>query len=177
MNLLYGEILKKLMMLLIVIPAVVFGQKEKNIDENKTGLQKWQYSFVTNLYLTTMAINKPYNINLLEGYETQIINGVNIFFSGGEIGNGASSFFEYDLLFRINKYFTENYFIGIEAGPCLRSMIRNGSERDDGMNLKFGAETGYSVAENIHVIFKIAALVTAQYENASAFGIGFKYSF
>jgi len=112
------NILKKILMLIIVFPVILIGQTDNNTKENKTGLQKWQYSFVTSIYLTTMTINKPYKIDLLESFETHIINGVNIIFKGGESRVRLTSFFEYDLLFRINKHFTKNYFVGVEAGPA-----------------------------------------------------------
>ncbi|KAB2842119.1 MAG: hypothetical protein F9K45_07310, partial [Melioribacteraceae bacterium] len=76
--------MKKILMLIIVFPVILIGQTDNNTKENKTGLQKWQYSFVTSIYLTTMTINKPYKIDLLESFETHIINGVNIIFKGGE---------------------------------------------------------------------------------------------
>lgn len=169
--------MKKLLVLIILIPVIITAQTKDSLETYKPGIQKWQFSFVTNIYLTTIAINKPYNIDLLKGYETQIINGANIFFRGGEHRAKVSSYFEYDLLFRINKHFTKRYFFGIEAGSCLRYMIRNGAEEDDGMNLKLGAETGYLVAESIYITAKVNGLITADYYGASTFGLGFKYSF
>lgn len=139
---------------MIFIPVFMSAQVADNVEQNKTGLQKWQYSFVTSIYLTTMAVNKPYNIYLLDSFETQIINGVNIIFKGGESRTRLTSFFEYDLLFRINKHFTKNYFIGIEAGPCLKYNLRKEYYEDDGMNLKLGIETGYLVADDIYIILK-----------------------